>query len=149
MIWRSTRSRSVNGESLGGAEKAKFPKYGGKFEFTEHAFGADETRDSLPSPNLGGGITLHPVAAFCCARWRVNVVPGGGIDCIQHLDFIEIGRKLKERGYALRLIFLSRASSLSVATSVGTIAGERNPRPLAALTQNFLTDREFPTSITL
>lgn len=35
----------------------------GKFEFTAHAFGADETRDSPPSPNVGGGITLQPRVA--------------------------------------------------------------------------------------
>jgi len=70
------------------AMASKFPKNAGdfgKFEFTEHAFGADETRDSPPSPNVDGGITLHPAAAFCWTRWRVNVIPGGGIDCIQHL----------------------------------------------------------------
>ena len=33
VIWRSTRSRSVNSESLGGAEKAKFLQYGVSAKF--------------------------------------------------------------------------------------------------------------------
>jgi hypothetical protein len=44
--------------------KAKFPKtVFCKFEFPTHAFGADETLDSLSLDQIRGGITLHSMAA--------------------------------------------------------------------------------------
>jgi hypothetical protein len=61
-------AETLIGESLARGEKRSSRNAFGKFEFTEHAFGADKTRDSPPSPNIGGGITLHPVAALCCGR---------------------------------------------------------------------------------
>ena len=66
---------------------------------------------------------------------------------------IEIGKKLKERSYALRLSLsslMALTSSGPAVTSLGTIAGVGTLRPrLAARAQNFLTERGPETSIAL
>jgi hypothetical protein len=81
---------------------SKFPKNAGdfgKFEFTEHAFGADETRDSPPSPNVDGGITLHPAAAFCSGPVVTSLGTIAGVGTLRPRLAARAQNFLTERGH--------------------------------------------------
>src|ERR1035441_7530777 len=75
------------------------------------------------------GTKVRPCAGFLRAEHT------GHRSVSRNLDLIEIGRKLKERGYALRLSLsslMALTSSGPVVTSVGTIASVGTLRPRLA-----------------
>ena len=96
------------------------------------------------------GTKVRPCAGSCETE-HTGIEASAGIFGI--LTLIEIGRKLKERGYALRLCLsslIALTSSGPAVTSLGTIAGVGTLRPrLAARAQHFLTELGPETSIAL
>lgn len=92
---------------------------------------ADATED--PAPPAPGPGKAKPRSAET-ARPRVLVIFGGGIAAYKSLDLI---RRLKERGIAVRCILTKAAEQFVTPLSAGAIVGER------AFTDLFDRDSEF------
>src|SRR5205085_10690421 len=81
--------------------------------------GAAET--PAPGRARAGAVAASPAPAETGAR-RVLLVSAGGIAAYKSLDLI---RRLRERGYAVRVVMTRAAQEFVTPLSVGAIAGEK------------------------